>query len=248
MITNSIKILIIFALGLGWGNCQLKADVLTVAHFSFSTSNNISTMKKCNKCKEVKEFREFGKISKSKDGFSYVCKKCHCEDVKSYSKTKNGLLTQIYTDQRKASKKRKHSLPLYTKQELKEWMFSQDIFHKLYDEWFNSGFAKSLVPSCDRIDNSIGYSFDNIRIVTWQENERQGNIDMRNNIIKHGTRPQRTVIGTHITTGETIEFHSLMEAERQTGISNSNISKCCNDKYPTRKISNGYFWKYKLNT
>jgi hypothetical protein len=41
---NYIKIFCIFVVGLGWGNCQLKADVLTVAPFSFSTSNNISTM------------------------------------------------------------------------------------------------------------------------------------------------------------------------------------------------------------
>jgi hypothetical protein len=42
--TYYIKILIIFVLGLGWSNYQLKADVLTVAHYSFNTSNNINTM------------------------------------------------------------------------------------------------------------------------------------------------------------------------------------------------------------
>ena len=39
-----IKIFCIFVVGLGWSNYQLKADVLTVAPFLFSTSSNISTM------------------------------------------------------------------------------------------------------------------------------------------------------------------------------------------------------------
>lgn len=37
------------------------------------------------------------------------------------------------------------------------------------------------------------------------------------------------------------EFSNMMEAERQTGISNSNISECCRGK---RKTAGGYHWKY----
>ena len=36
-------------------------------------------------------------------------------------------------------------------------------------------------------------------------------------------------------------WESIMEAERQTGISNSHISKCCQGK---RKSAGGYYWMY----
>lgn len=38
------------------------------------------------------------------------------------------------------------------------------------------------------------------------------------------------------------EYPSVMEAERQTGIDNSNISYCCIGK---RKSAGGYIWRYK---
>lgn len=38
------------------------------------------------------------------------------------------------------------------------------------------------------------------------------------------------------------EYHSVLEAARQLGINNSNISKCCLGKY---KQAYGYKWKYK---
>ena len=38
------------------------------------------------------------------------------------------------------------------------------------------------------------------------------------------------------------EYNSALEAERKTGINNSNISQCCKGK---RKSAGGYIWKYK---
>lgn len=41
------------------------------------------------------------------------------------------------------------------------------------------------------------------------------------------------------------EFYSISEAERITGIPNSNIVNCCKGK---RKTAGGYIWKYKNET
>lgn len=43
------------------------------------------------------------------------------------------------------------------------------------------------------------------------------------------------------------EYPSIKEAERQTGISNSQISKCCQNK-PKYNTAGGYKWKYKKAT
>ena len=234
-------------MGLTWFNYPQTAYSLGVApYFKSSESYNTGEMKKCSKCGELKDLSEFGKDNKFKNGLNCVCKKCRCEIVKKYNRTKDGLVTQIYADQKKASIVRGHNPPSYSKLELKEWLFSQKLFHTLFNDWVNSNYIKVLVPSCDRINNNIGYSFANIQLVTWGKNQSNAWRDMRNCLIIHGVRPQKAVIGTHIETGAIIEFHSTMEAERQTGADNANISKCCIDKY-NNKIAKNYYWKFKNN-
>ena len=54
--------------------------------------------------------------------------------------------------------------------------------------------------------------------------------------------PSKSVL-QYSKTGEFIaEYPSIGEAERQTGYSQSSISKCCKGK---RKSTGGYIWKYK---
>ena len=51
------------------------------------------------------------------------------------------------------------------------------------------------------------------------------------------------VVGLDKKTLEIVfEFDSIMDAERQTGIANTNISTCCCGK---RQSAGGYIWKYK---
>lgn len=40
------------------------------------------------------------------------------------------------------------------------------------------------------------------------------------------------------------EYYGAREAEKQTGVNNGHICKCCKDK---RKSAGGYIWKYKEN-
>ena len=94
--------------------------------------------------------------------------------MNKYKKTKTGVINTMYGSQRGLSRKREHHLPRYTHQELKEWCFKQPIFHKLYRNWVKSGYYKMAKPSCDRLDNSKGYTFDNLRIVTFHENAAGG--------------------------------------------------------------------------
>jgi hypothetical protein len=50
-------------------------------------------------------------------------------------------------------------------------------FKVLYKNWVKSGYEKNFRPSVDRLDSTKGYSFDNIRLVTWKENNNANHIN-----------------------------------------------------------------------
>ena len=51
----------------------------------------------------------------------------------------------------------------------------------------------------------------------------------------------KPVLGINKINGLILEFHSIKEASRQTGIDPSSIAKCCNGK---RKIAGGFYWMF----
>ena len=155
-----------------------------------------------------------------------------------YSRTKKGLVTQMYSQQKRSSKSRGHQPPQYTKEELSEWLFNQPHFNFLYEIWKANDYRTSLKPSIDRFNNYKGYSLDNICLVAWSLNNRRGTQNTKTGIDnKQSYRVQQIDIanGNIINT-----FHSIMEAERRTGISNSNISLVLSGK---RNKAGGFIWK-----
>jgi len=201
-----------------------------------------SIMKKCKTCKEIKFLSEFHKNKYYKDGLNYFCKECSRERTKKYKKTKEGLVSSIYGSQRQKSKLRGHKPPNYTNLELRDWMFSQTNFKELYDNYINNDYDVSLKPSCDRIDDYKGYSFDNIRLVTWGENQKRYYNDVKNGINNKRSKAimQYTLDGVFIK-----EYYSHRKASRETGISASCICYCCNG---TTQRAGGFKWKTKTLT
>jgi len=197
--------------------------------------------KRCCNCGETKPLGEFYKDKNMKDGVGYRCKKCTSKYMRNYCHSKRGLITQIYGSQIQTSKNRNHPLPEYTNHQLKEWLNSQPLFHKLFDEWIKSGFNQNLTPSCDRLNDYLPYSFDNIRLTTWSKNRSKGHRDRRNGL---NNKNSKAVIGVHEDTKEVIEFYSMRSAERETGIPASNICACCLSK-GYHKSAGGYKWKHK---
>jgi len=202
--------------------------------------------KKCSKCGENKSLSNFGKRKDSYDRHAHICKPCINLQVKEYSRTKKGLVAHIYAAQRSSSRIRLHDLPSYSIQELREWAYSQKIFHELYDTWKASGYQKDLIPSFDRLDNECSYTLSNLQIVTWAENNRLGH--------KYTAKLQsKAVVQLDKETGEIIaKFDGTMDAQRLTGINQSNISNVCNNKVriksdghiQTYRSAGGYRWKY----
>jgi hypothetical protein len=195
--------------------------------------------KRCSECGEIKTVSEFYKFSKAKDGLRSQCKECTDKRSKEYIHTKDGLITRIYGNQRGNSKQRGDDMPTYSKQKLKEWLFSQKKFHDLYDNWKASNYDRMLAPSCDRLDDYLPYNLDNLQLTTWQENYDKGNLDRKNG---KNNKHNKTVLQFSMSGEFMAEYHSSMEAVRQTHVNRSNMNACCRGE---RKSTGGFIWKYK---
>ena len=77
-------------------------------------------------------------------------------------------------------------------------------FNIIYDRWVALNYDKDEKPSFDRIDSKKGYSFDNIQIMTWREN----NIKGRNENKKCKKVAQYTLEGNFLK-----QFNSISKAE-----------------------------------
>ncbi|MDR3599375.1 MAG: hypothetical protein P4L49_02650 [Desulfosporosinus sp.] len=100
-----------------------------------------------------------------------------------------------------------------------------------------NNFIADLYPSfqegltLDRIENNEGYSPDNCRWATKQEQSENA-------------RSVRPVLQIDKTTHEVISsYKTLHEANRVTGISWDCIGRCCHNK-PGYKTAGGYSWEF----
>jgi hypothetical protein len=154
----------------------------------------------CSKCGENKSLSDFNKPN----GYIYsYCKKCNKEVSRNYRRTKNGLIRLIYSNQKTASKKRGYDLPNYSFDSLKDWAFSQKIFHELYSDWLASGYNKYLTPSFDRKDDYKPYTLNNLQIMTWRENNLKGTLDVKRGV---NNKRNRAVMGINIESGKIERF------------------------------------------
>ena len=194
-------------------------------------------MKICITCKEPN--KEFYSDKNYEDGLMSVCKECHIDNGNSYRHSLVGLLKRSYSNQKACSKKRCHPKPSYTFEEFMIWAIRQDNFIELFNNWKLSGFTTELRPSCDRLDDYKGYSFDNIQLITWAENEAKLHRDIKSgkNRKKSKVCEQFTLDGVFIA-----EWVSLKEAARNNVATSAGISQCCKG---LTKQSGGYIWKYK---
>ena len=75
----------------------------------------------------------------------------------------------------------------YSKDCLAKWLYDNG-FKEKYKKWKLSGFNKSIKPSVDRVDSNLGYSFDNIQLVAWEENRRLQAEDIKKALGSGGKR------------------------------------------------------------
>ena len=186
-------------------------------------------MKICSRCNTEKNVDKFSKSSRY--GLQHECKQCS----KDRRHDKKALAYKIHRTQSTSSVHRGHRPPEYTRKELYEWLMSQTLFHELHQEWVQSGYIVDLVPSVDRILDSVHYCFGNIQLMTWKENRIKGHQSIQDGLTIHSKGViQLSRDGEYIA-----EYVSALEAERQTSISASHIGECRNNN---RKSAGGYLW------
>ena len=160
-----------------------------------------------------------------------------------YRRSKMGLIAGIYNSQKRKSRERLHPEPNYNLQQLRDWALSHPKFHILYNLWVESNYQRQLKPSFDRLDNFKPYTFDNIQIVTWKDNDDNAHRDMRNGIIKVGSE-SKSVVQLSLDNKIIDTYHSINEAGRRTGIYRKSIARVCN-KLHNAKTAGGYKWKFE---
>ena len=147
------------------------------------------------------------------------------ENTARWRKTKRGLLTNLYHKMRERHTVWFDRISLYEFADCKK-------FNRLFKEWENAGYDKQLKPSIDRISNKKEYTIDNIQWLTWAENRYKQTMERRS---RKGKVAQ--ILGD-----KTVKvFASQREAVRETGLSQSQMSKVLNNKGIT---CGGYKWKY----
>lgn len=196
-------------------------------------------VKYCTKCETNKPTKCFSKNKSSKDGFQYWCKDCVIKD----SRTISGVIRKIYSRQRESCRNRGHEFPTYSRIELETWVSTQPLFFALYQDWVNSNYERDLAPSIDRKDDYKSYTFDNIQVMSWEDNRTKSycskkTISSREKLgIARKSTFQFSLSGVFIK-----EFPSTHKAGKTTGINAKNISSCCRGELLS---AGGYLWSYK---
>jgi hypothetical protein len=117
--------------------------------------------------------------------------------------------------------------------------FTVDYSKRDFIAWYlhHIKLFKGKNPSVGRIDHSIGYSFDNIRIESLEDNSME-------RIIRCGpTKERRRILIIDLITGESIFVaESAREAARLTGIHAAHVSKYCSGVL--KSSSNGFTLRY----
>jgi len=192
------------------------------------------TFKYCPHCYSNFNISFFAKNITTPDGLQCWCKQCMTDD----SRTLSGVVRKIYSKQRESSRKRGHSMPSYSLNELRAWCLSKPDFIKLHSLWVESNFERELAPSVDRVNDDIGYSFYNIQVMSWRDNMVKGHNS------PHVNRDELCLSVEQLSKDGAVinEFRSIYAAGKATGIYKENIASCCLGKL---KTAGKFKWRHK---
>jgi hypothetical protein len=163
------------------------------------------------------------------------------------SKTKKAWIGNTYRNMKTHAKNRGMTLPNFSQKEFEEWINNQDlIFNYLFKRYINSNYKKDFVPSINRLDDYKSYSFDNIELTTWEDNNIKGR------------KSKKTISRVHKKLGKVardyykkpvgmfqenklLKKYDAIRDATPDGFDSSAIVKCCKNKLNTHK---GFSWRY----
>lgn len=124
--------------------------------------------KSCSKCYRVLSLSGFNLNKNAKDGHASQCKDCAKASVKEYLKTPRGIAIQAWNSMNKRVARQPEYAGIevrMTRDEFVAWAIPE------YASYLSAGHSQR--PSVDRIDPTLHYSIDNIRIIGLTDNVRR---------------------------------------------------------------------------
>ena len=195
-------------------------------------------MKTCSQCNQQLPLECFDVQSTGKLGRRADCKECK----KRFTRSKEGVVKEAFTNQKAKAKRRGYLPPTYTEDELYQWASKNPDFHRLYGEWEVSGYSPKFKPSFDRLNDYISYRLDNIQVTTWDENNQKGYASRQDG---RNTKKSLAVDMLDLQGNFIERFHSVSEAARRFNGLASNIIGAINHRTHHRKKPDG---TYRLTT
>ena len=195
----------------------------------------------CTTCNEIKDLPSFSKGKVWKNNTIGMCKPCGVKATQARQRTIPGLIKKIYHNQKMTTGKMGRSAPSYTEAELLQWAINHGL-EALHAQWESSGYDKWMSPSVDRKDNTMSYSLDNIRLITWRENlDNQKAQNVSGQYLHTGSKAvdQLDLNGQYLQTFPSIAIAMRTVAGHRKGV--TNIANVCNGVWPT---AYGFKWRW----
>jgi len=152
-----------------------------------------------------------------------------------YRHKATGLLTNLYQKLKTRNVKNGYGELNFSLMQFKNWSANDPRFFRLFRAWVCDDYSKEFKPSIDRINPYLGYSFENMQWLTWNENYIKG----INEVISKKKKPIIMTKGAAIIG----KFRSIKDAQYFLNLSsNGDISRALLNN---NRTVNGYGFKYE---
>jgi len=162
-------------------------------------------------------------------------------------RTINGWLTKVYGRMRHTSKYRKHPVPRFSKDEFKEWALKNGL-KNMMKTWDKLGCPKNKTPSVNRLNDYGIYEFNNMELITWEENNKKGKDSVKTKELVHSKLGSiakkmfsKPVIKSDLNNKVLAIYPSAREAARQNKTDGGAIARVCRGGKHTH---HNFKWNY----
>ena len=167
--------------------------------------------------------------------YNKIYRKTHKAELKNW-------ITKTYGRMKRDNKAKFHIELPFSKTEFYNWVITKNIL-ELLNNYKNSGFNKNLNPSVDRINDYKSYDFENMQLITWEEDNKKGRASIKNK--EQCSKMAKSlwskrVIQKNLDGNIIAIFDSTHDVNRKLGFDSSLIARACR----LNKISKGYRWEY----
>ena len=113
--------------------------------------------------------------------------------------------------------------------EFEDWLLANN-YVSMFEAWVDEDYDRWEAPSVDRDDNSKGYTFDNMTLMTWGQNCEKSHKEAEKAVGQYDL--EGSLLATYV---------SSVEACSITNINQVSITSRCRGE---GKTAGGFIWRY----